>query len=64
MAGGLHPGQELEVRYAIYAHELSVRTNHFDSSHAYFNPAAVCLYVPEYRDQPLTVTIVAPPTGG
>ncbi|WNC85647.1 PDZ domain-containing protein [Thermosynechococcus sp. QKsg1] len=55
------PGLELEVRYAIYAHELSVRTNHFDPSHAYFNPAAVCLYVPEYRDRPLTVTIVAPP---
>lgn len=53
-------GEQLEVRYRIYAHELSVRTNHFDGSHAYFNPAAVCLYAPEYRDCPLTVTVKAP----
>ncbi|MCH9054365.1 peptidase M61 [Synechococcus sp. PCC 6716] len=55
------PGEAIQVRYAIYAHELSVRTNHLDRSHAYFNPAAVCLYAPEYRDRPLTVTVTAPP---
>ncbi len=54
------PREELAVHYRIYAHELSVRTNHFDRTHAYFNPAALCLYAPEYRDQPLTVTVKAP----
>jgi len=53
-------GESLTISYAIYGHELSVRTNHVDHTHAYFNPAAVCLYVPEYRHLPLTVTVQAP----
>ena len=56
-------GQEaLTVCYQIYADELSVRTNHLDSTHGYFNGAALFFYIPGCERQPLTVTI-APPAG-
>lgn len=56
------PGEEgVVISYRIYAYELTVRTNHCDASHAYFNPAALCLYVPDYRDRPLQIDIQAPP---
>ena len=36
-----HP--ELHVSYRVYAFELTVRTNHLDGSHGYFNGAAMFL---------------------
>jgi predicted metalloprotease with PDZ domain len=48
------------LHYQIYAYELSVRTNHLDSSHGYFNGAALFFYVPGHEKTPLTVTIVPP----
>jgi len=51
---------EINVYYRIFANELSVRTNHLDSSHGYFNGAALFLYVPEYKQQPIQVTIEPP----
>jgi len=54
-------GQEsVTVRYRMYADELSVRTNHLDSTHGYFNGAALFFYIPGYERQPLTLTIVPP----
>jgi predicted metalloprotease with PDZ domain len=39
-----HPGATVvEVRYRVYANDLSVRTNHADSTHAYWNGAATYL---------------------
>ena len=35
--------QWLEVEYRLYANDLSVRTNHADSTHAYWNGAATYL---------------------
>lgn len=35
----------LIIRYRVYAYELTVRTNHVDDTHAFFNPAAVCMQV-------------------
>lgn len=32
---------EVTVEYAVYAHELTVRTNHVSDTHGYFNGAAV-----------------------
>ena len=32
---------EIKVSYRIYANELTVRTNHLDATHGYFNGAAV-----------------------
>jgi predicted metalloprotease with PDZ domain len=52
--------QPIQIRYRIYAHELSVRTNHLDSSHGYFNPAALCFFIPGYLDQPITLEILPP----
>jgi predicted metalloprotease with PDZ domain len=52
--------QTLQVCYRVYANELSVRTNHLDPSHGYFNPAALCFFIPSYLDQPITLTIVPP----
>lgn len=51
---------EITVYYRIFANELSVRTNHLDSSHGYFNGAALFLYVPGYQQQPIQVTIETP----
>ncbi|WP_193198272.1 M61 family metallopeptidase [Nostoc sp. MG11] len=51
---------ELTVRYRIFANELSVRTNHLDTTHAYFNGAALFLRIPGWEKQPIHVTIVPP----
>ncbi|MBC7971951.1 MAG: M61 family metallopeptidase [Verrucomicrobia bacterium] len=48
------------VRYRIYADELSVRTNHLDGTHGYFNGAALFFYIPGYERHPLQITIVPP----
>lgn len=53
---------EVTVRYRIYANELTVRTNHLDASHGYFNGAALFFYIPGFEHQPHRVTIVPPPT--
>lgn len=51
---------EIIVRYRIYANELSVRTNHLDSTHGYFNGAALFFYLPGFEQQPYRVTIAPP----
>lgn len=38
---------EYAVSYSVFAHELTVRSPHVDSSHAFFNGANVFLYPPE-----------------
>ncbi len=49
----------IEVRYRVFAAELSVRTNHLDATHGYFNGAALFFRVSGV-DQPIYVTIVPP----
>jgi len=51
---------ELTVRYRIFANDLSVRTNHLDPSHGYFNGAALFFRIPGWEKQPIRVTIVPP----
>ncbi|MEH2072406.1 MAG: M61 family metallopeptidase [Nostoc sp.] len=51
---------ELTVRYRIFANELSVRTNHLDASHGYFNGAAIFFRIADWETQPIRVTIVPP----
>ncbi len=48
------------VQYRIFANELTVRTNHLDISHGYFNPAALCLYVPGWEHTPMQITVQPP----
>lgn len=49
------------IKYQVFANELTVRTNHLDYSHGYFNGAAMFFFVPGYQQQPITVTIDPPP---
>lgn len=51
---------ELTVRYRIFANELSVRTNHLDATHGYFNGAALFFRIPGCDKLPIRVTIVPP----
>ncbi|MEX0271911.1 M61 family metallopeptidase [Leptolyngbyaceae cyanobacterium UHCC 1019] len=50
----------LTICYQIYANELSVRTNHLDSTHGYFNGAALFFYSPGYEQNPIRVEIIPP----
>ena len=51
---------EITVNYRIFANELTVRTNHLDSTHGYFNGAALFFRIPEFDKQPIRVTIIPP----
>jgi predicted metalloprotease with PDZ domain len=51
---------EIRIEYQIFANELSVRTNHLDTSHGYFNGAALFFYVPGFEQLPLEITVVPP----
>ncbi len=50
----------ITVRYRVFADELSVRTNHLDATHGYFNGAALFFRILELEQQPIRVTIVPP----
>lgn len=49
------------VRYQVFANELSVRTNHLDPTHGYFNGAALFFYIPGFEQCPVSVQVVPPP---
>jgi len=48
------------IAYRLYANELTVRTNHLDSTHGYFNGAATFFYIPGYEKTPLRLTLIPP----
>ncbi|MEA5509200.1 M61 family metallopeptidase [Crocosphaera sp. UHCC 0190] len=48
------------IKYRVFANELTVRTNHLDSSHGYFNGAALFYFIPGLEKQPITVEIMPP----
>ncbi|MEM8779992.1 MAG: M61 family metallopeptidase [Cyanobacteria bacterium P01_G01_bin.49] len=50
------------VQYRIFANELTVRTNHLDQTHGYFNGAALFYFIPGLEKQPITVQINSPNT--
>jgi predicted metalloprotease with PDZ domain len=52
-------GETVTVRYQVFAHDLTVRTNHLDRSHGYFNPAATLFFVPGHTTD-LSIAIEAP----
>lgn len=52
--------ENITIRYRVFANELSVRTNHLDATHGYFNGAALFYFIPAWEKQPLRVTIVPP----
>lgn len=51
---------DVTVSYRIFANELTVRTNHLDGTHGYFNPAALCFFLPGFDRARYTVKIVPP----
>ena len=51
---------EITISYRMFANELTVRTNHLDATHGYFNPAALCFYLPGYESSPIEITIIPP----
>lgn len=52
---------KITVRYRVFANELSVRTNHLDTTHGYFNGAALFLFIPGFEQQPIQVEIITKP---
>ena len=50
----------ITVHYRLFAHELTVRTNHLDTTHGYFNPGATLMYVPGWEHTPITLTVTPP----
>jgi predicted metalloprotease with PDZ domain len=52
--------REITVQYRIFANELTVRTNHLDTSHGYFNSAALLFYLPGWEKEPIEITIEPP----
>jgi predicted metalloprotease with PDZ domain len=54
--------QQVKVQYQVFANELTVRTNHLDATHGYFNPAALFFYIPGLEQQPIEIAI-DPPAG-
>ena len=53
-------GDRLRVHYRIYANDLTVRTNHLDTTHGYFNGAATFLYWDGHQTESLQLTVVPP----
>ncbi len=51
---------EVKVSYRVYANDLTVRTNHLDQTHGYFNGAALFFFVPGLEQQPIEVEIITP----
>lgn len=46
--------------YRVYANELSVRTNELNSDHAFWNNAALLMYLEGFLSSPSTLHIIAP----
>jgi predicted metalloprotease with PDZ domain len=51
---------DLTISYRVFANDLTVRTNHLDASHGYFNPAALLFLVPDRTHEPIQIEIVPP----
>jgi predicted metalloprotease with PDZ domain len=51
---------EVTIKYRIFANELSVRTNHLDTTHGYFNGAALFFRIPGWDKQAINVKITTP----
>ena len=52
--------ENVTIFYRVFANELSVRTNHLDNTHGYFNGAALLFFVPGLEQQPTQVEIIPP----
>ena len=51
---------EIKVSYRVYANDLTVRTNHLDATHGYFNGAALFFFIPGFDKQAIEVKVIPP----
>ncbi|HMG55414.1 MAG TPA: hypothetical protein VK601_18075, partial [Kofleriaceae bacterium] len=51
---------ELRVRYAVYGHDLTVRTNHIDADHAFLHGPATFIYPTHLRAAPIELALALP----
>jgi len=58
----IEPGgaRELCVRYTVYGHDLTVRTNHIDADHAFLHGPATFLYPTHLRSAPVELALALP----
>jgi predicted metalloprotease with PDZ domain len=49
--------REISVRYGLYGHDLTVRTNHIDGTHAFLHGPATFLYPTAMREAPVEVEL-------
>ena len=52
--------RELAVRYVVYGHDLTVRTNHIDATHAFLHGPATFVSPVALRDAPVEVEVDCP----
>jgi predicted metalloprotease with PDZ domain len=52
--------RELVVRYAVYGHELTVRTNHIDMDHAFLHGPGTFVFPVSQRSAPVEVELTFP----
>ena len=52
--------RELVVRYSVYGHDLSVRTNHIDADHAFLHGPATFLYPTHLRAAAIELEVAIP----
>ncbi|WP_204103070.1 MULTISPECIES: M61 family metallopeptidase [Spirulina sp. CCY15215] len=50
----------ITVYYRVYANELTVRTNHLDRTHGYFNGASLFFFIPSWENIPYQIAIALP----
>ena len=51
---------DIVVKYRVFANELTVRTNHLDATHGYFNGAALFFFVPGLEQQEIKIQVIPP----
>jgi len=49
--------REIRVKYLVYANELTVRTNELNSDHAFWNNAALLMYLERSLTHPVTIHV-------
>ncbi len=52
--------REWRATYRVYANELTVRTNELNADHAFWNNAALLMYLEDFLNSPATLRVVAP----
>lgn len=52
--------KEIHVFYSYYAADLNAGSTYLDDRQLYMNPVNCCMYVPELRNEPVTMEIILP----